>query len=100
MLGGQVNDPEILFSSVPSSNSLSWTLEGLFELTRCSSGDLDLPHALLLEVQKYKDTVRCGSLGAEVSRHRQEQQKKNLDCAFVENATLDVFVVLEIGGAP
>ena len=55
---------------------------------------------LLLEVQKYQDTIRCGSLGAEVSGHRQEKQKKNLGCAFVENAALDVFVVLEIGGAP
>ena len=62
---------ETLFSSVPSSNSLvsvSRTLEGLFE-----HGALLGPRALLPELQRYKDTVRCGALGAEVPGHHQEQ---------------------------
>ena len=60
--------------------SPSRTLEGLFELTRRPSRALDSPRALLLELQRYKDTVRCGALGAEVPGHRQQQltQKTHL----------------------
>ena len=47
-------------------SSLSKTLEGLFELTRRPSRALGLPRALLPELQRYKDTVRCARLGAEV----------------------------------
>ena len=62
---------ETLFSSVPHSNSWSpsQTLEGLFELTRRHSRALALPRALL---QRYKTTVRCVTLGAEVPGHRQK----------------------------
>ena len=42
--------------------SLSWTLEGLFELTRNPSRGLDSPRALYLELQRYKDTIRCAAL--------------------------------------
>ena len=56
----------------------SWTLEGLFELTRCPSGALDSPRALLLKLQGYKDTVRCTTLGKEVPGHRQEQLTQTL----------------------
>ena len=42
----------------------SRTLKGLFELTRRPSQALDSPCALLPELQRYKDTVRCAELGA------------------------------------
>ena len=45
--------------------SPSRTLEGLFELTWHPSRALDLPRALLLELQRYKDTARCAALGTE-----------------------------------
>ena len=66
---------EILFSSVPCTNSRvsSWTLEGLFELTQRPSRDLNSPRALLQELQRYTDSVRCAVLGTEVPRHHQEQ---------------------------
>ena len=50
---------ETLITSVPPSNSSpSRTLEGFFELTLRPSRALDLPRALLSELQRYKDTVR------------------------------------------
>ena len=55
-------------AATPSSPS--WTLEGLFELTRRPSRALDSPRALLPELQRYKDIVRCAALGAEVLGHR------------------------------
>ena len=58
--------------------SPSRTLEGLLELTRRPSWALDLPRALLPELQRYKDTVRCAALGAEVPGHRQQQQTQTL----------------------
>ena len=48
-------------------------LKGFFELTRRPSRALDLPRALLPELQRYKETVRCAALGAEVPGHRQKQ---------------------------
>ena len=47
-----------------------------------------LGHALLLELQRYMDTVRCVVLGVEVPRNPKEQLKQTL-----------VFVHLKIGGA-
>ena len=42
-------------------SSPSGTLEGLFELTQCPSRALSTsPRALLPELQRYKDTIRCG----------------------------------------
>ena len=52
--------------------SQSLTLKGLFELTQHPSRALDSPRALLLELQRYKDAVRCAALGAEVPGHRQQ----------------------------
>ena len=49
--------------------SPSQTLEGFFGLTRQHSRALTLPRALVLELQRNKDTVRCAALGAEVLRH-------------------------------
>ena len=59
-------------------SSLSPTLEGLFELTRRPSMALDSPRALLPELQRYKDTVRCGALDAEVPGHCQQQLTQTL----------------------
>ena len=52
--------------------------EGLFELTRRTSRALKLPCALFLELQRYKDTVWCGALGADVPGHRQQQLTQTL----------------------
>ena len=83
MPGGQINDPSLgkhyslpFLPATPSSPS--WTLEGLFELTRRPSWALDSPRALLPELQRSKDTVRSGVLGAEVSGHRQQQLTQTL----------------------
>ena len=53
-------------------------VEGLFELKRRPSRALDSPRALLPELQKYKDTIRCAALGAEVPGHRQQQLPQTL----------------------
>ena len=62
--------------ATPSSPSR--TFEGLFELTRGPSRALDSPRALLPELQRYKDTVRCAALGTEVPGHRQQQLTQTL----------------------
>ena len=36
----------------------SWNLEGIFDLTQCPSRALALPHALLPELHKIKDTIK------------------------------------------
>ena len=73
--GGQIIDPlsgKTIFCS--SSHQLPFLslgpLNGLFELTQCPSRPLDLTGALLPELQRYKDTVKCGALGVEVPGHR------------------------------
>ena len=69
----------IFLSFLPATpSSLSQTLEGLFELTWHRSRALDSPRALLAELQRYKDTVRCAALDAEVQGHRQEQLTQTL----------------------
>ena len=80
MPGGQINDPSsgkhYSLSFLPATpSSLSRTREGLFELTRRPSRAL---WKLFLELQRYKDTVRCAVLGAEVPRHRQHLLTQNL----------------------
>ena len=50
----------------------------LFELTWRPSQALNSPRALLPELQRYKDTVRCAALGAEVPGHRQQQLTQTL----------------------
>ena len=73
---------ETLFSSVPPSNSLIsvsdprrafWADTVPFLGPRLAS-----PRALLPELQRYKDTVRCAALGAEVPGHRQQQLTQTL----------------------
>ena len=61
---------------------LSWTLEGLFELTWHPSWALDSPCALLPELQRYKDTVRCGALGVKGPRTPSRITDTNLDAPF------------------
>ena len=53
-------------------------LKGFFELTRRPLRAICLPRALLPELQRYKDTVRCATLGAEVPGHRQQQLTQTL----------------------
>ena len=52
--------------------------KGFFELTQRPFRALNSPHALLPELQRYKDTVRCGALGAQVPGHRQQQLTQTL----------------------
>ena len=66
----------LFLPATPSSPSR--TLKGLFELTRRPSWALDSPRALLPELQRYKDTVRCAAQGAEVSGHHQQQLTQTL----------------------
>ena len=69
----------ILFrSSQQLPHHLSQTLEGLFELTTRPSKALDSPNTLILDLQRYKDTIRSTILGAEVSEHSQEQLTQTL----------------------
>ena len=50
----------------------------LFDLFSTSSRALDSPRALLPELQRNKDTVRCAALVAEVLGHHQAQLVQNL----------------------
>ena len=81
--GGQINAPSSgkhyslpFLPATPSSPSHA--LEGLYELTRRPSRALDSPRALLPELQRYKDTVKCAAPGAEVPGHRQQQLTQTL----------------------
>ena len=64
----------LFLPATPSSQ----TLEKLFELARCPSRTLDLPCALLLELQRDKDSVRRGALEPEVLRPGQKQLTQTL----------------------
>ena len=72
----------LLLTVTPSSPSR--TLEGLFELIRRPSRALDSPCALLPELQRYKDLVRCTALGAEVPGHCQQQLMQTLIVRLLE----------------
>ena len=74
---------------------LYWTLEGLLELTRRPSRALDSPRALLLELQKYKDTVRCATLGAEVTEHRQKQLTQTLIMRLLKTHFFTLTLILK-----
>ena len=54
------------------------TIEELFELTLSLQEPTTSPLKLDLKLQRYKDTVRCGALGAEVPGHRQQQLTQTL----------------------
>ena len=66
------------FPETPSSPSL--TLEGLLELTQRPSRALISP--LFVELQRIKDSVRCGLLGVKVPGHQQEQLTQTLIVAY------------------
>ena len=53
----------------------------VWPLTQGPSRALDSPRALLTELQRYKDTVRCG---AEVPEHRQQQLTQTLIVHFLK----------------
>ena len=64
----QINDPSsgkhFSLAFLPATpSSLSWTLEGLFELSWRLSRALKLPRALLPELRRIKDTVTFGTRG-------------------------------------
>ena len=71
---------ETLFSSVPPSNSLVSVSDPrrAFWADQRPSWALDSSRALLPELQRYKDTVCCVVLGAEVLGHRQHQLTQTL----------------------
>ena len=77
---------------------LSWTLVGLFELTRRLLRALDSPCALLPELQRYKDTVRFGPQGTEVLGHCQEQLTQNLIVRLLKTHFFLLFQ--KLGGTP
>ena len=94
--GVQINDPlsgkDYSIPFLPATPlSPSWTLEGLFELTRRPSRALDSPRALLPELQRNKDTVRCAALGAEVQGHHQEQLTQTLIVRLLKTHFLSLF---------
>ena len=60
-------------SSQQLHNLCLGTLEGLFELTQRPTRALNLNAYVASELQRNKDTVRCGALGEEVPGHRTEQ---------------------------
>ena len=60
-------------------------LKGFFELTRRPSRALDSPRALLPELQRNKNTVRCAALGAEGPKTVSRITDANLYCEFYEN---------------
>ena len=81
--GGEIIDPQLgRYFSLPfllaTPSFPSQTLEGLFELTQCPSRALNSPHSLLPELQRYKNVVRCGALGAVVPGHRQQHLTQTL----------------------
>ena len=88
---GQINDPlmgkHYIFSSVflqQLPHLCLKTLEGFFELTRRPSRALDSPRALLPELQRNKDTVRCAALVAEVLGHHQAQLVQTLNVRLLK----------------
>ena len=55
--------------SVPFLQQLPRLRLGPFKLNLCPSRAMDLPRALLPELQRYQDTVRCVALSVEVPGH-------------------------------
>ena len=75
----------VLLSCLPVTPLLwSLTLDWLFDVMRCLSRTLDSSHALLLELQRVKDTVSSVAIAAEVTGHCRKTTDANLDCVFVK----------------
>ena len=49
-----------------------------------------MPRALLPELQRYKDTVGFGALGAEVQGPQQEQATQTFHCVFTQNRLVSI----------
>ena len=58
----------------------------LFELTWSASRAFDSPHALLPELQRFRDIVRCAALGVGSLKTPSKTADATLDCAFGANA--------------
>ena len=56
---------------------------------------LDLPRALLPDLQRSKDTDRCAALGAQRSQDSVKTADANLDCEFVEKAPITLILDFE-----
>ena len=82
-----------LLSFVPPSNSLISVSDPwrIFGADTASFKGLRLPRALLPELQRIKDIVRCAGLGPEFPGQHQEQLTQTLICAIIQDAL--VFVV-------
>ena len=92
-----------VFSSVHPSNSLVTVLDpcqGLFEITQRPSRAFVLPHSLLLELHRNKDTVRCAMLGSEVLGRHQKQLTQTLILHLSKTPFFALFQKLEGPGAP
>ena len=85
----------ILFRSSQQLPRLRLGPSKLFELTRHPSRALDLPRALLPELQRYKDTIRCAMLSAEVSGHHQKQLTQTLIVRLLKSHFLPPFLDFE-----
>ena len=81
----------LFLPATPSSPSR--TLEGLFELTRCPSRALDSLLALLPELQRYKDTVKCAALGTEAPGHSQQQLTQTLIVRLLKTHYFTLMIV-------
>ena len=78
----------VLLSCLPVTPLLwSLTLDWLFDVMRCLSRTLDSSHALLLELQRVKDTVSSVAIAADVTGHCRKTTDANLDCVFVVEIT-------------
>ena len=70
-------------------------LKSFFELTRHPSRALNSPRALPPELQRYKDTVRCGALDAKVPGHRQQQLTQTLIVRLLKTHFFPLILVFE-----
>ena len=68
-----------------------WTLEGRFEQKRCPSRSHGSPRALLPELQRIRDTVRCAAIGGGVLLHGQEQLMQTLTVCMLKMHLLSLF---------
>ena len=95
---GQTNDPlSGKHYSLPFLQQLPsfgpGPLKGFFELTGRPSRAFNLDAYVALELQRYKDTFRCGALGAEVPGHRQEQLTQTFDMRLLKTHFLHRFLI-------
>ena len=83
----QWGENTVLFQQLPGL-SIRPLLERLFELTLFHSRALSpstSPCALLPELQRYNEPIRCVALGAEVPEHSKTTDT-NLECVLAKNS--------------